>query len=124
MSPKFEFLRRGKAIIVSGRYATRQGMYEVVTWACRVVIPSLGASRPEPVAGAGGAAAAGRRGTSPSIWRERINRHKIMSHHHRINHLLPSIYVDIERPDDGNVIIAGRILGNQQAKIRWGLLTP
>jgi hypothetical protein len=25
-----------------GRYATRQGMYEVVTLMCRVVIPSLG----------------------------------------------------------------------------------
>jgi hypothetical protein len=26
----------------SGRYATRQGTYEVVTLVCRVVIPSLG----------------------------------------------------------------------------------
>jgi hypothetical protein len=38
----FEFLRRGKAIILSGRYATRQGTYEVVTWVCRVVIPEFG----------------------------------------------------------------------------------
>jgi hypothetical protein len=45
------------------------------------------------------------------------------SRHYRINHL-NSINVDIERPDDGNVLIAGRILGNQQAKISWGLPTP
>jgi hypothetical protein len=42
LSPKFEFLRRGKAIILSGRYATRQGTYEVVTWVFRVVIIEFG----------------------------------------------------------------------------------
>ena len=31
---------------------------------------------------------------------------------------------DIERPYDGNALIAGRILGNQRAKIAWGLPTP
>jgi hypothetical protein len=45
LSPKFEFLRRGKAIMFSGRYATCQGTYEVVTLVCSVVIPSLGDSR-------------------------------------------------------------------------------
>jgi len=44
LSPKFEFLRRRKAIILSGHYVTCQGTYEVVTWACRVVILSLGES--------------------------------------------------------------------------------
>jgi hypothetical protein len=39
-----------------------------------------------------------------------------------INHLT-SINVDIERPDDGNVLIAGQILGNQRAKISWSLVT-
>ena len=42
LSPKFEFLRRGKAIILLGRYATHQGIYEVVTLVCRVVIPEFG----------------------------------------------------------------------------------
>jgi hypothetical protein len=45
------------------------------------------------------------------------------SRHYRINHLT-SINVDIKHPDDGNVFIAGRILGNQRAKISWGLPTP
>jgi hypothetical protein len=45
------------------------------------------------------------------------------SRHYRINHLT-SINVNIERPDDGNVLIAGQILGNQQDKIAWGLPTP
>ena len=40
------------------------------------------------------------------------------SRHNRINHFT-SINVDIEHPDDGNVLVAGRILGNQQAKISW-----
>jgi hypothetical protein len=35
-----------------------------------------------------------------------------------------TINVDIERPDDGNVLIAGQILSNQQAKISWSLVTP
>ena len=41
-------------------------------------------------------------------------------------HHLTSINSEIDRPDDdvGNVLIARQILGNQQAKIRWGLLTP
>ena len=42
MSPKFEFLRRVKAIIVSGRYATRQGTYKLVTLVYIVVIPKFG----------------------------------------------------------------------------------
>ena len=39
-------------------------------------------------------------------------------------HHLSSINSEIDSPDDGNFLIAGQILGNQQAKIRWGLLTP
>ena len=37
-----------------------------------------------------------------------------------------TIYInaEIDRRDDGSVLIARRILGNQRAKIRWGLLTP
>jgi hypothetical protein len=46
-----------------------------------------------------------------------------MSRHYRINQFT-SINVDIERPDDGIVLVAGQILGNQQAKISWGLPTP
>jgi len=41
--------------------------------------------------------------------------------HH--NHLI-SINAKIDRCDDGSVLIARRISGNQRAKIRWGLLTP
>jgi hypothetical protein len=41
--------------------------------------------------------------------------------HH--NHLT-SINAEIDRRGDGSVPIAPRILGNQRAKIRWGLLTP
>jgi len=48
---------------------------------------------------------------------------KKCSRHYRINHFT-SINVDVERPDDGNVLVAGRILGNQQAKISWSLVTP
>ncbi len=48
---------------------------------------------------------------------------KKCSRHYRINHLT-SINVDIERPDDGNVLIARRISDILRAKIRWGLLTP
>ena len=53
--------KSGKAIIVSSHYVTHQGAYKVVTWACRLGIPSLGASL---------------RGSSPFIWRERLNRQK------------------------------------------------
>ena len=56
------------------------------------------------------------------FWREKkVSEQEFRRPHH--NHL-PSINVYIERPDDGNVLIARRILGNQRAKIRWGLLTP
>jgi len=48
---------------------------------------------------------------------------KKCSRHYRINHLT-SINVNIKSPDDGNVLIAGQILGNQQAKISWSLVTP
>jgi hypothetical protein len=41
--------------------------------------------------------------------------------HH--NHLT-SINAEIDRRDDGSVPIAPRILCNQRAKIRWGLLIP
>ena len=36
---------------------------------------------------------------------------------------LTSINSEIDRRNDGNVLIARQILGNQRAKIRWGLLT-
>jgi hypothetical protein len=48
---------------------------------------------------------------------------KTCSRHYRINHLT-SINVHIEHPDNCNVLIAGRILGNQQAKVGWSLVTP
>jgi len=38
--------------------------------------------------------------------------------------ILLAVNVDIERPGDGNVIVAGQILGNQRAKISWSLVTP
>ncbi len=46
LSPTFEFLRRGKAKIVSGCYATRQGTHKVVTWACRVGILKMRGGSP------------------------------------------------------------------------------
>jgi hypothetical protein len=56
------------------------------------------------------------------FWRKKkVTEQEFRRPHH--NHLT-SINVDIEHPDDGNVLIARQILGNQQAKIRWGLLTP
>jgi hypothetical protein len=41
--------------------------------------------------------------------------------HH--NHLT-SINAEIDRSDDGNVLIAQELLDALLAKIRWGLLTP
>jgi hypothetical protein len=55
----------------------------------------------------GGGGVTSRWGSSPSIWQERMNRKKC-SRHYRINHLT-SIIVEIERPDDGNVLIAQQI---------------
>ena len=64
-------------------------------------------------------------GSFPYFWRERINRQKnAPATTYRINHYLTSIYVNTEHPNNGNVLIAGQILGNQQAKISWSLITP
>jgi hypothetical protein len=41
----------------------------------------------------------------------------------KLNHF-NSINVDIERRDDGNVLIAQEISDALQAKISWGLLPP
>ena len=57
-----------------------------------------------------------------TFWREKkVSEQEFRRPHH--NHLT-SINAEIDRRDDGNVLIAPRFLGNQRAKIRWGLLTP
>jgi hypothetical protein len=52
---------------------------------------------------------------------KKVSEQEFRRPHH--NHL-SSINAEIDRRDDGSVLIARRILGNQRAKIRWGLLTP
>jgi hypothetical protein len=64
------------------------------------------------------------RGSSPAFWWERINRQTMFPPLQNQPFYYHSINVDIERPGDGNVLVAGRFLGNQQAKISWSLVTP
>jgi hypothetical protein len=67
-------------------------------------------------------AATSRQGSSPAIWREKINRQKF-SRHYIINHLI-SITVDIKRPDDGNFDRVWQMYAEMRAKISFGLVTP
>jgi hypothetical protein len=67
-------------------------------------------------------AATSRQGSSPAIWREKMNRLKF-SCHYIINHLI-SITVDIERHNDGNVDRVWQMYAKMRAKISFGLVTP
>jgi len=62
------------------------------------------------------------RGSSQTIWREKkVSQNKNFDDHP--NHLT-SIYSEIDRRDDGNVLVAQELSDALLAKIRWGILTP
>ena len=52
---------------------------------------------------------------------KKVSEQEFRQPHH--NHLT-SINSEIDRRDDGNVLIARELLDALLAKIRWGLLTP
>jgi hypothetical protein len=60
------------------------------------------------------------RGSSPAFLAgKKVSEQEFRQPHH--NHLT-SINVDIERPDDGNVLIARELSDDLPAKICWGIL--
>ncbi len=62
------------------------------------------------------------RGSSPAfLAKKKVSEQKFRQPHH--NHLT-SINVNIERPDDGNILITRKLLDALRAKICWGILTP
>ena len=62
------------------------------------------------------------RGSSRTIWRgKKVSEQEFRRPHH--NHLT-SINAEIDRRDDGNVLVARELSDALRAKIRWGILTP
>ena len=61
-------------------------------------------------------------GSSRIIWRKKKGSEQEFRQPHH-NHLT-SINAEIDRRDDGNVLIAQELSDALLAKIRWGLLTP